>query len=236
MSTRTIICLANSRKPPSGRCVAGKQIEARGFGAWIRPVSARQGHEVSDEERRYEDGKLMKLLDIVSVPLLNAAPELHQVENYVLDDTYYWVKQGGGTWDQVVAAVDPHDPAFWANSESTYHGTNDKVSESAAPHAGSSLKLIKVSDLRLLVRREEGYSGLPARRRVRGSFTYNGASYLLSVTDVEIEDLFMAKQDGHYDIGHALVCISLAEVWKGYAFRVIASIITPRRCEGYDEL
>lgn len=87
-----------------------------------------------------------------------------------------------------------------------------------------------------MVRREDGFGSAPARRRLRGAFTYHGESYLLSVTDHEVEDLYMAKQDGNYEVGDAVMCISLAEVWRGYAFRVIASVINPKRCEGHDEL
>jgi hypothetical protein len=34
--TKTIVCLANSRKPPSGRCIAGREVTQTGFGNWIR--------------------------------------------------------------------------------------------------------------------------------------------------------------------------------------------------------
>lgn len=166
----TILCLANSRKPPSGRCIAGKRLEHGRATTWLRPVSARPSHEVSEEERRYEEGSKAQLLDIVSVPLLRASPVAHQVENHTLDDQYYWTKQGTATWDQVAAAIDGHDMAFWNHSESTYHGLNDKVAESVLGTIGSSLKLIMVNDLQIRVRSEDGYEGRPARRRVRGRF------------------------------------------------------------------
>ena len=107
----TILCLANSRKPPSGRCVAGKRCDSAQAGAWVRPVSDRPGHEVSDEERRYEDGQLTQLFDIVSIPLLHPAPVLHQTENHVLDKNY-WEKEGTATWNQVLGVLDPYDHAF----------------------------------------------------------------------------------------------------------------------------
>src|SRR5258706_13588071 len=79
----TILCLANSRKPPSGRCIAGKVYKHGATNArWIRPVSARLSHEVSEEERRYEGGPKAQLLDIISVPLREPSPMGHQVENH----------------------------------------------------------------------------------------------------------------------------------------------------------
>jgi len=62
----TMICLANSRKPPSGRCIAGKEFAGNKVGKWLRPVSARPGHEVSEDERRYESGIKAQLLGIMS--------------------------------------------------------------------------------------------------------------------------------------------------------------------------
>jgi hypothetical protein len=85
----TILCLANSRKPPSGRCIAGKKFDGTKTEEWIRPVSARPSHEVSEEERRYETGSKVQLLDIVYIPLLEHNPHGHQVENHTLDADYY---------------------------------------------------------------------------------------------------------------------------------------------------
>jgi len=95
--TKTIVCLANSRKY-SGRCIAGKEILADGYGPWIRPVSVRQYGEISEEERRYENGVSAKLLDILRVPLIGAAPQLYQSENYLIDSEYYRVKKGAIAW------------------------------------------------------------------------------------------------------------------------------------------
>lgn len=64
---KTLVCLANSRKL-LGRCVAG--IVDGSQAEWIRPISARPNREVSEYERQYEDGSDPRVLDIVSVPLL----------------------------------------------------------------------------------------------------------------------------------------------------------------------
>jgi len=228
--TRTIMCLANSRKPPSGRCVAGKRFENGTAAEWIRPVSARASHEVSEEEQRYESGKTTQLLDIVSVPLLKATPAGHQVENHTLDDKYYWKKTGVATWKQVLMAADAYDSKFWSASQSTYHGINDKVAAADVAKIGCSLKLVHLPKLQILVRSESGFEDNPARRRVRAQFTIKSESYLLSVTDPEIDDAYLTKGNGTYDFEESVLCISLAEVWNGFAFRVVASVITPERC------
>lgn len=237
MYEKTILCLANSRKRPSGRCIAGKIYSNEITTAdWIRPISARVSHEVSEEERRYESGTKARLLDIVSVPLQQASPNRYQVENHILDDHYYWVKKGIANWAQVKAAVDRYDAKFWINSLSTYHGLNDKISLGVADIIGSSLKLILVSDLIIGVNKECGYEGNSARRRVRAKFTHWNTRYRMSITDPEIEEKFLIQGDGEYSIGEAVLCISLTEVWNGFVFRVVASVITPKRCKVLNEL
>lgn len=232
MYQRTIICLANSRKPPSGRCIAGKELGGERAGQWLRPVSARPSREVSEEERRYKTGEKAQLLDIISVPLNSYSPLGHQTENHVLADDYYWAKVGTATQDQVAAQIDPYDANFWIQAESTYHGLNDKVSEQVAAGITSSLKLITSADLQIRVHMEEGFEGRPSRKRVRAQFGYQNQTYRLSVTDPEIEDCYLKQAEGSYNIGSATLCISLAEPWNGYAFRVVASIIYPARFRG----
>ena len=47
---KTIVCLANSFKPPRRRCLAGREVLSSGYGCWIRPVSDRAPAEVSPSE------------------------------------------------------------------------------------------------------------------------------------------------------------------------------------------
>lgn len=112
---------------------------------------------------------------------------------------------------------------------------NDKVAEANAVKTGSSLKLILVSDLQVLVHVEGGFQGNPGRRRVRAQFTLNHTPYVMSITDPEIEEAYLVRGNGQYAVGVAALCVSLVEVWKGFAFRVVASVITPQRCAQINE-
>jgi hypothetical protein len=80
---KTIVCFANSRKT-AGRCIAGKAWQDGKPGEWVRPVSSRSTHEVSEEERRYENGQDPQLLDILRVPCDAHQPLSHQRENHVM--------------------------------------------------------------------------------------------------------------------------------------------------------
>jgi len=139
--TKRIVCLANSRKH-SGRCIAGKEVLAEGVGNWIRPASARPSAEVSEEERRYRDGQSPKVLDIIDIPMLAAAPHLYQVENFVIDAECYWTKRDVLAWTDVRPLLDK-PVSLWSNGDSTYHGTNDRVTLDIAAKHDYSLVLIQ---------------------------------------------------------------------------------------------
>lgn len=65
---------------------------------------------------------------------------------------------------------------------------------------------------------------------MRGRFTLDGNPYLMSVTDPEIKEAYLLRGDEKYPIGDAALCVSLVDVYHGFAFRVIASHITQQRC------
>jgi hypothetical protein len=222
--TKIIVCLANSRKN-SGRCIAGKEIEGKTPGSWIRPVSARPSAEVSEEERRYEDGKDPRLLDIIEVPMLAPAPVLQQSENHVLDAGYYWVKKGELGFDQLAKMVD-QPGTLWANGDSTYNGLNDRMTVEVAAKQKESLLLIKPESLTINVQTEGAAFGNP-RRRVRATFKYNGVNYILAVTDPAIEREYLGKANGDYKVGNAFLCVSLGEAHTdGHCYKLVAAIIT----------
>ncbi len=118
---RRIVCLANSRKE-SGRCVAGLEIVESGLKGWIRPVSGREKGELSLDERRYENGQDVQLLDIIDIRFVEPRPHGCQVENHLIEDV-----------------------------SSSYGGSNDRIPVVDADYLDHSLKLVQPEALRIWV-------------------------------------------------------------------------------------
>jgi hypothetical protein len=228
---KNIACFANSRKT-SGRCIAGKVYENGNFGDWIRPVSSRPDEEISEDDRQYQSGDYANLLDIVSVPILRPVPEGFQTENHLIDDGYYWTREGTLAWNQLADAVD-HVHALWINGYSSYNGQNDRVPERMAEEIEGSLFFLGPTSLHLNVSAEGAAFG-NNKRTVRAFFRHNQTQYGIKVTDPVIEIAFLRRADGRYRLDSTFVCVSLAKGWNGFCYKVAAAIITPERTSGYD--
>lgn len=220
---KKIVCLANSRKL-SGRCVAGKEVLTNSLGGWIRPVSARHYGELSEEERRYEDGRDPRVYDIIDIPILKARPHLYQSENYLIDADEYWKKTGAISWENLNNLVDPLAP-LWVNGDSSYNGRNDRVAMQVASQLNHSLVLIEPQDLTIYVQLEGSDFGNP-KRKVRADFIHLGASYRLVVTDPVAERAFFARPNGVYPLQDAYLCISLGEEYQGSCYKLVATILS----------
>lgn len=219
---KRIVCLANSRKL-HGRCVAGREWAGGRAGPWIRPVSEREGGEVSEYERQYEDGGDPRVLDVIDVPMLEPRPDGYQAENWLLDSKRYWQKTGRLSWFDLPALADPVAP-LWIDGIGTYHGRNDKVPLESAGSLGSSLRLLRVDRVRLQVFSPGEAFGNP-KRRVQGRFRHAGTEYALWVTDPQYERAYLAKLDGAYQLGECWLTISLGEPYQGACYKLIAAII-----------
>lgn len=223
--TLTILCLANSRKL-TGRCIAGRIVTDDGFGAWVRPVSERPNREISEEERRFSNGRDPKVLDIICIPFKSKCPHDFQTENHVIDDRFNWSLKGRASWDDVLKAVDRSNKPLWQNHGSSWHGANDRVMQGADLAGQGSLKLIAVRDLSVHVGLEgEGYSN--AKRKLRARFTYAHTIHILAITDPILERDYLSRPDGDFEIGRALLCVSLSEPYNGYVYKLVASVILP---------
>jgi hypothetical protein len=205
MTIKQIICLANSKKL-SGRCIAGRELLAGTPGQWIRPVSARPSEEVSEWERRYNNGVNPQVLDVINIPLIKATPHSCQTENWLLNSREPWVKVGQATW-QNLQALEERPQVLFVNVDSTYHGENDQIPSAIADTLPCSLHLIRASNLSIRVFTPEDRYG--NKRKVQARFQYNGFRYALLVTDPAIEAIYLAQDDGDYPLGENLLCVSL---------------------------
>lgn len=209
-----------------GRCVAGKEWSDEGLpGAWIRPVSARETEEISFQERHYGGGATAELLDVIHIRFVEPRPRMHQTENHLIDDQCCWSKTGQGTWADVQAALDTVDGPLWRNYSSSTYGFNDRVPESAANTFRRSLYLVQPERLTIVVQEEVRDSG--HAKRVRASFSLSGHAYRLVVTDPAITGEYLRRNDGEFPLDDAVLCISLGGAFKGYAYKLVAAIITP---------
>lgn len=172
---KAIVCLANSYKPPNGRCIAGKEVLAKGYGGWIRPVSTRPTAELSFSEYRYENNASPKILEIVDVPLLNADPRHHQTENHVID-AGRWVKRGELPWGALEQLRD-RPTSLWINSDHTNAGYFDCISQAEVAKVRDSLVLIRPENFIV----ELGRNYWTGKKSYRGKFEYNGTHHNLSV-------------------------------------------------------
>ena len=220
--TRSIVCFANSRKT-SGRCIAGKEWNNGVPGIWLRPVSSRPSHEVSEEERRYQDGRDPQLLEILTVPLVNHQPLPHQKENELLDTDFWWERIGAIPWSEVHHWLD-NPISLWGTGQSSYAFLNNRIPDGYQD--GISLYLIHVERLNVIVGPK---SPSYPKRVVRGEFEYRGISYRMAITDPVIERQFLNSNDGQYTIEKTRLCISLGDPYQGFFYKLIAAVLFEER-------
>jgi hypothetical protein len=224
MVTKTIVCLANSRKL-QGRCIAGIELVADAPISWIRPVSARPHEEVSEYERQYEDGRDPKVLDVIEVPLSNPKPHDFQEENWLLLPDEYWVQVGNFPTSDLDSLIADPGP-LWVNGYDSYNGRNDFVPLDQAVGSTFSLVFIRVETLAINVYKPGKAFG-NSKRRVQGQFEFAGVEYRLWITDPSIERSYLAQPDGRHQIGPCYLTVSLGEPLNERCYKLVAAVITP---------
>lgn len=219
-----MVCLANSYKAPDGRCIAGREVLRDGFGAWIRPVSARETAEVSFWECQYENQAVPRLLDIIDIRLVRPEPRHHQTENHIIA-AGRWAKAGELPWTRLEQLLD-HPASLWINVDSSSEGAYDRMSQSEAATVNHSLMLIKPERSGVVV----GRSYRTGKKSFRGDFSYNGARYNLSITDPIVRDVFGSKEESRYNLTDVYLCVSLTEPYEhdGKCYKLVAAVLSER--------
>jgi hypothetical protein len=203
MKTIEVVILANSVKH-NQHCVAGK---CTANGQWVRPVSNKNGAELSDEQAKYQNpyGKfIVKPLQKIIMNLSDHVPLANQPENYLID---------GSTWKQNYS-VSLEDLKNLLDNPSDIWGEGDKVLYSSITSKQiiiqQSLYILAVENLRL-------YKNQYSKRRA--SFKYNENNYDLAVTDPNFDKIIL-----NADPPRGFLCISLAGEYQGYCYKIVATI------------
>ncbi len=242
--TKRIVCLAASLKN-GGLCIAGREVGEGGFGRWVRPISSRDGSELTFLEYRYEDYSSPQLLDVIDVPLLGPSAHGHQTENHLIDQTRRWVKRGRAAFRRLKDLAE-EPAALWLNAGSTASGHYNCLAPAEAAEFDWSLCLIRPEKAEVEVWvRTPPYMRLNAERKsgslrddkqksgekaCKVAFEYKGVAYKMSVTDPAIREEFEPRGIGQYslrDWGEIFLCVSLSETFKndGRCHKLVAAVI-----------
>ena len=219
---KEFVCLASSIKNTS-RCIAGKEIKGDTVGKWIRPVCDAEYTELAEVERRYQNGTTPELLDVIGVHFKEHIAHPAQDENYAIDDTYYWEKKRQ-VWKDFSSMLDT-PPSLWDNGYSSDSGENDRVPVANITEPGQSLYFVSPSNLKIIVS-TEGVEFNNEIRKISAQFEYNDVTYLLLVTDPDIETDYLEKGDGTYQLaGEIYLTISFGDESNNYYYKLVAGII-----------
>ena len=218
-SIEDVICLANSRKH-AGRCIAGKRVSN---GSWIRPIGSGQGHEITEVDRRYQNGESAQVFDVIAIPCVEPRPMGFQTENVLIDTNFYWDLTRRATWDEVSKLATDTD--LWVNGDGAYNCQNNRIPEAKIDKNQGSLRLIRAARVTL-----KGGPKAPEFNNnkyiVRASFQFQSAIYTMDVTDPALERACMQRGPGEYQLGPSVICVSLSELHQGYTYKLVASILT----------
>jgi len=179
-------------------------------------------HELTESERRYQDGSTPELLDIIGVHFDEQITHPVQEENYPIDDAYYWTKKK--KYSQDLAKIIDTPNLLWENEYSSEKGKNDRVPVDNITAPGQSLFFISPSAISVIVS-AEGVEFNNEKKRVQIQFDYNKIPYILFVTDPNIESDYLEKGDGTYPLEKTYITVSFGEEWQGYYYKLAAGII-----------
>lgn len=191
----------------------------------MRPVSGRPSGELNLSEHIYNNDKNVEVGDIFEMSFDNKANHPYQVENHVVTMGYYCGFVGKADTALIRGCLDPNTALPWSMGHKTRYGINDQVPEGMARNAGETLRFIEVEDFTVAIEHE--WPDFGNRRKVRGSFSRLGHRYKFGITDPIFCAHYSANPDGEYPVGRCMLCISLGEVDRGYAYKLIATVFLP---------
>ena len=220
-SIERMVVLANSRKS-GGWCIAGRAIDAASKpGCWLRPVVSQVADGLPHARTCCVDGAPAKVLDLIDVELERPVPHAHQRENRLLGKGP-WKRCGRAYWNTLAGLAGSMNDRLWTDGFSSRCGHNDQVPVALLDQMRGSLQFIRTASLRLYFA-----PNALGQRKLRGAFSHAGRAYTLPVTD----PVAWAALNGseQLTLSDTYLCISLGVPFNGYAYKLVASVITEHR-------
>lgn len=217
---KKVIVLTKSDKN-GGYCVAGIDVDK---GRLIRLVSEDKStdYALTDDDITYQDGTVMKPMDMIEVKLVGKQHSQNQPENYTIDDLEYFKKIRKVKKSEIRKYLMKPDFIFYNSDSSVSEGEMDEILNKY------SIVLFRVKELNLwLDRFKEG--------RIMTSFTYNGESYnYIKITDHTLTEKYYDRVSQYsprpYVIDRAILVMSLAGVAvREKYYKLVANIIEDSR-------
>jgi hypothetical protein len=215
---KTIILLAASEKYRN-YCIAGIDKES---GEWVRIISEDNDirNAVTENDMRYEDGTLPQIFDIIQIQCKRYEPNFYQPENFVFDNSYYWIKIGNASLKEVLEIHPLED------TEYIFYNSGKRVDTAYLNNLPekykTSLTLISPSNVVVHVNQYE-------EKKISVSFNYNNERYsYLAVTDLDFKNTYMSYEVGNYTLlKKVLFVISLGEKYQrdNAHYKLIATVI-----------
>jgi hypothetical protein len=214
--TKRIILLANSVKHAPGRCIAGREIihgKVPKIGGWIRPVSTIGEGQLQHCHMQVSDGGPLGVLDIVEVHLLSPGRDAAQPENWFIDSSKPWNHIGRWSAHQLDQLVESPADIWCQPGSKSDRASADFV---AALPPAQSLYFLELP---------KAYIHRGPRNQIRLSFIYAGIAYDFSVTDPHARGRLEGHGGDTRELLSPRICVSLAPSFKGYHYKVVATII-----------
>ena len=233
--TKTLLILANSVKHAPGVCIAGREIRdgVKGYTIhpWIRPISSHGEGELWPREYQLNTGKQPHVMGFVEVTLEKPAKEPFQPENWLIDATTRWksVNQQFQKPDYAMLLETPND--LWQQKGERTDRVSPEFLRRNPPD--QSLYFVQVQNLR--ARFEWAVWEGQYKKKRRAFFYYKGVEYDFNITDPLFMETYASRfpAQGERPItfavpstGDPYLCVSLAPEWKGYHYKVVATVFT----------
>lgn len=217
---KNIIILTKSKKYKNNLCVAGIDTKTS---EWIRIVSNDESIQcaVNPKDIVYEDGSSAEILDKVTISLVEHKPSYYQPENYIFDDSMYWVKTGNASIKELLSLhpLEERDFLFYDVDRKIEPEKVKKVPKDQV----HSLTLISPEDLSICVKRFD-----PENPKATLCFNYNDVAYdYISLTDLEFSDKYLCRPDGFYKLtGKYMLVVSLGDAYyrDNLHYKIVAKV------------